>query len=339
MQIGLFLNNGVFDGVDDGAALRLSVESAKLAESLGYDRLWVTEHHFIDFGVCSQALTLAGYLLGLTQRIRVGTAVVLAPLVHPITIAEQVGILDQASDGRLDLGLGRGGYSLDYEVLSVPTERWAVGIEATLLAVIDALSNTGVSSEHELFPYQSVTVRPRPRTRPHPPIYVATATAGAVEVAARLRLPLQFYFAADTESRIKTIEQYRGFAQEHGWDGEIDHLHAIPCLVEDDEASARERMSQGLIASFNTGNHPGLQDPDLDLSKRAESTPALVGGVIGQSPVGPPERILEWFDEFIAATGASNFALYMEPIGDPKATLASIQRFASEVMPRLRWIP
>ena len=336
MQLGLFLNNGVFDGVDDAAALQLSVDSARLAEKLGYDQLWVTEHHFIDFGVCSQALTLAGYLLGLTQRIRVGTAVVLAPLVHPITIAEQVAILDQVSGGRLDLGLGRGGYSLDYEVLSVPTERWSVGIEATLLAVIDALSNTGVSSEHELVPYPSVTVRPRPRTRPHPPIYVATATAEAVEVAARLRLPLQFYFAADTESRVKTIEQYRGFAQEHGWDGDIAHLHAIPCLVEEDESSARERMSAGLLASFNTGNHPGLQDPDLDLSKRAEMTPALVAGVIGLSPVGPPERVIEWFDAFIAATGARNFALYMEPIGDPEATLHSISRFAADVMPALR---
>ncbi|MYC00505.1 MAG: LLM class flavin-dependent oxidoreductase, partial [Chloroflexi bacterium] len=239
MQIGLFLNNGVFEHVNDAAALQLSVDSARLAESLGYDRLWVTEHHFIDFGVCSQALTLAGYLLGLTQRIRVGTAVVLAPLVHPITLAEQAAILDQVSGGRLDLGLGRGGYSLDYDVLSVPTERWSVGIEAIVTAVVDALSNRGVTSENELFPYQSVTVRPRPRTQPHPPVYVATATPEAVEVAARLRLPLQFYFAADTESRVKTIEQYRGFAQEHGWDGDIDHLHAIPCLVEDDEASAR----------------------------------------------------------------------------------------------------
>ena len=116
MQFGLFLNNGVFDGVDDAAALQLSVDSARLAESLGYDRLWVTEHHFIDFGVCSSALTLAGFLLGLTQRIRVGTAVVLAPLVHPITLAEQVALLDQVSGGRLDLGLGRGGYSLDDEL-------------------------------------------------------------------------------------------------------------------------------------------------------------------------------------------------------------------------------
>ena len=336
MQIGLFLNNGVFDGVDDAAALQLSVDSAKLAESLGYDRLWVTEHHFIDFGVCSQALTLAGFLLGMTQRIRVGTAVVLAPLVHPITIAEQAAILDQASGGRLDLGLGRGGYSLDYEVLSVPTERWTVGIEATVTAVVDALSRTDVTSDNELYPYQSVTVRPRPRMHPHPPVYVATATPEAVEVAARLRLPLQFYFAADTESRIKTIEQYREFAQAHGWDGDIDHLHSIPCLVEDDEASARDSMTAGMIASFNTGNHPGLQEPDLDLSERAAMTPALVASVIGQSPVGPPERVIEWFDEFIAATGARNFALYMEPLGEPQATLDSIRRFAADVMPRLK---
>ena len=207
MDVGLFLNNGAFERVDDAAALRLSVESAQLAEALGYDRLWVTEHHFIDFGVCSQAMTLAGFLLGMTQRIRVGTAVVLAPLVHPITIAEQTAVLDQASGGRFDLGLGRGGYSLDYEVLSVPTQRWSAGIEVTLLAVIEALSQTNVSSEHELFPYRDVTVRPRPLTQPHPPIYVATSTSEAVQVAARLRLPLQFYFAADVESRVKTIEQ------------------------------------------------------------------------------------------------------------------------------------
>lgn len=336
MQIGLFLNNGVFEHVDDAAALQLSVDSAMLAESLGYDRLWVTEHHFIDFGVCSQALTLAGYLLGLTQRIRVGTAVVLAPLVHPITIAEQVAILDQVSGGRLDLGLGRGGYSLDYDVLSVPTERWSVGIETVVTAVIDALSSHEATSENELFPYQSVTVRPRPLTQPHPPVYVATATPEAVRVAARLHLPLQFYFAADTESRIRTIEQYQGFAQEHGWDGDIDHLHSIPCLIEDDEASARERMSAGMLASFSTGNHPGLQDPDLDLAERAAMTPALVDSVIGQSPIGPPGQVVDWFDEFIAATGARNFALYMEPLGEPDATLESIRRFAVDVMPRVR---
>ena len=95
-------------------------------------------------------------------------------------------------------------------------------------------------------------------------------------------------------------------------------------------------MTAGMLASFNTGNHPGLQDPDLDLSERAAMTPALVASVIGQSPVGPPGHVVDWFDEFIAATGARNFALYMEPLGEPQATLESIRRFAVDVMPHLR---
>ncbi|MYA02036.1 MAG: LLM class flavin-dependent oxidoreductase [Chloroflexi bacterium] len=336
VRFGLFLTNGLFDGIDDSAALQLSLDSAQLAESLGYEHLWVAEHHFMDASVCSSALTLAAFLLGWTERIRVGTAVVLAPLVHPITLAEQVAILDQVSGGRLDLGLGRGGYSLDYDVFAVPTERWTEGVEPSVAAVVDALSNATVSCENSLFPYESVSVRPRPQTQPHPPVYVATGTAEAVEVAARLRLPLQFYFYADTESRVQTIQQYRGFAQKHGWDGDVDHLHVIPCLVEDDEASARERMSAGMISWLNSGNHPRLNDPELDLETRALQLADFAPQVIDQSPIGPPDVVIEWLEAFHRATGARNIALHMEPLGDSDGTLRSIRRFASDVAPHLR---
>lgn len=335
MRFGLFLTNGVFDGIDDAAALQLSLDSAQLAESLGYEHLWIAEHHFMDASVCSSALTLAAFLLGQTERIRVGTAVVLAPLVHPITLAEQVAILDQVSGGRLDLGLGRGGYSLDYDVLAVSTERWTVGVGATVAAVVDALSNTTVTSGNKLFQYESVSVRPRPRSQPHPPIYVATGTPHDIEAAARLRLPLQFYFYADTESRLQTIQQYRDFAQEHGWDGDVDHLHVIPCLVEDDEASARERMSAGMTTWLNSGNHPRLNDPTLDLGTHALRITEFAPQVIDQSPIGPPDLVIEWLEAFHDVTGARNIALHMEPLGDSDGALRSIRRFASDVAPHL----
>lgn len=335
MQFGLFLTSAVVDGIDDAGALQLSLDSAQLAESLGYDHVWVAEHHFMDASVCSSALTLAAFLLGRTKRIRVGTAVVPAPLVHPITLAEQVAILDQVSGGRLHLGLGRGGYTLDYDVLSVSTERWTVGVEATVAAVVNALSTTGATSKNKLFPYESVTVRPRPRTQPHPPVYVATGTSEAVEVAACLRLPLQFYFYADTEARVRTIQQYQHFAQEHGWDGDVDHLHVVPCLVEDDEASARERMSAGMTDWLNSGNHPRLNDPKLDLDTRAQQITDFAPQVIEQSPIGPPDLVIEWLEAFNDITGARNIALHMEPVGDRDVTLRSICRFASDVAPRL----
>ena len=336
MQLGLFLNNGVFEGIDDSAALQLTVDSAQLAESLGYDRLWVTEHHFIDFGVCSQALTLAGYLLGLTQRIRVGTAVVLAPLWHPVTLAEQVALLDQVSGGRLDIGLGRGGYALDYEALGVPPERWPAEVEATICTLIDLLSQTEVSSDSEHFPFPPPTVRPRPRTQPHPPIYVASTSERSIAEAARRRLPLQFHFPQDTASRVKIIEQYRECASQHGWDGDADHLHAIPCLVADDEPFARERMTAVMRAAFHSGDHPLLPEAEAQHGARSMDYDAVAAGVIGQSPIGPPDRVLEWLEEFIAATGARNLALYMEPLGDPDGTLQSIRRFAADVAPQLR---
>lgn len=336
MQIGLFLNSGVFEGVGDAAALQLTVDSARLAESLGYDRLWVTEHHFMDFGVCSQALTLAGYLLGLTQRVRVGTAVVLAPLVHPVTLAEQVGLLDQVSGGRLDLGLGRGGYGLDYDAFGVPPERWSVEVEATIRTLIDLLSQTDVSSEREHVAFRPVTVRPRPRTMPHPPIYVASTSEPSIAEAARRRLPLQFHFPQDTESRVKIIEQYRDCAREHGWNGDADHLHAIPCLVDDDESSARERMTAGMRASFHSGDHPLLPEAEAQHGARSMDYDAVAAGVTAQSPIGPPNRVLEWLEEFIAATGARNLSLYIGPLGDPDGTLLSIRRFAAEVAPQLK---
>lgn len=336
MQIGLFLNNGVSEGVDDGAALQRSADSARLAEMLGYDEVWVTEHHFMDYGVCSSALTLAGFILGLTQRIRVGTAVVLAPLWHPVALAEQVALLDQVSGGRLDIGLGRGGYALDYDAFGVPPERWSAEVEVTVCTLIDLLSQPDVSSDSEHFPFPKVTARPRPRTQPHPPIYVASTNERSIAEAARRRLPLQFNFPHDTASRVKIIEQYRKCARQHGWDGDADHMHAILCLVDDDEPASRERMTAGMRAAFHSGDYPLLPEAEAQHGARSMDYDAVAAGVVGQSPIGAPHRVLEWLEEFVAATGARNLALYMEPLGDPDGTLQSIRRFAADVAPRLR---
>ncbi len=332
MEFGLFLNNGIFDGVDDARALAHTIETADLAEELGYDELWVTEHHFIEYGVCPSAITLAGFLLGRTRRLRVGTAVTLAPLVHPVALAEQTALNDQLSGGRFDLGLGRGGYELDYQVFGIPPMRWTTEVEATVEAVVDALSNEEARSTNGFFPYDSVSVRPRARTRPHPPIYVASTTPGSLEAAARNRLPLQFYFTLlGADERTKIAEQYRGFAEEAGWDGAADHLHSVICFVDDDETAARERVTEGLLHTWYTGMHPGLYQREE--SGEPEERAARI---VDQSPIGPPDVVAGWLQEFTNATGATKLALYMEADGDPARILTSVRRFAEEVIPRLR---
>ncbi len=335
MQFGLLLNNGIFEGVDDARALALTLDTADLAEELGYHELWVTEHHFIEYGICPSAITLAGFLLGRTSRIRVGTAITLAPLVHPVALAEQTALNDQLSGGRFDLGLGRGGYKLDYEVFGIPSMRWSAEVEATVDAVIEALSKEESRSTNGYFAYDTVAIRPRPLTRPHPPVYVASTAPGSLEAAARNRLPLQFHFGLPgAEQRLEILEKYHGYADDTGWDGATEHLHSVICFVDDDEAVARERMIEGLAHTWSTGRHPnfnrheGMEDSDAARTERAAK-------IVNASPVGSPELVADWLQEFAEATGATNFALYMEADGDPERVLTSVRRFAEQVMPRI----
>lgn len=336
MEFGLVLNNGIFDGIDDARALALTVETADLAEALGYDELWVTEHHFMAYGICPSAISLAGFLLGRTSRIRVGTAVTLAPLVHPVALAEQTALNDHLGGGRFDLGLGRGGYKADYEVFGIPPTRWEAEVGATVEAVIDALSSDEATSTNPYFPYEGVSVRPRPLTRPHPPIYVASTSPDSLQAAARHRLPLQFHHGIPgAEPRIEIEAEYRRLAEQAGWDGAADHLHTVVCFVDDDEGVARERLTRGLIESWLTGQHPNFNRLEHS-GDRDEVREARAAQIVDRSPIGPPDVVADWFDDFTRATGASKLGLYMEADGDPGRVLTSVRRFAEEVRPRLR---
>ena len=100
MRVGMFLLAGGWPGRGHADTLRAAVDAAVAAEDAGFDDVWVAEHHFMTYGLCPSAVTLAGYLLGATRRITVGTAVSVLPTAHPVALAEQALLLDQVSGGR-----------------------------------------------------------------------------------------------------------------------------------------------------------------------------------------------------------------------------------------------
>src|SRR3989442_9773991 len=84
------------------------VEMAKAAEALGFRNVWLAEHHFSTYGYLSRPAQLATYIAAKTTRLRVGTAVIVVPLHHPLVVAEEIATLDLLSGGRPDVGLRRG---------------------------------------------------------------------------------------------------------------------------------------------------------------------------------------------------------------------------------------
>ena len=328
---GLFLNMGANLGETPEAVFDLTRRQAELADSTGAHDLWVTEHHFIRFGINPSAVTTAAFLLGCTSRVRVGTAVVLSPLCNPVDLAERVALLDQFSDGRFDLGLGRGGYLREFEVLDIPTSRWDEEPEATARALVDLWSGTSAVD---------VEIQPAIRTRPHPPLFLATSSDKGVAFAADRGYALQHYFATPAEARVAVEAKYAEYAGSNA-DSTPAHLHTLIVVVTDPAASmptVREQLKAALTESFRAGDHPTVPQavnrhvgPDGKPMDREQMADFVANAAI----VGPPAQVVDELGAFIEQTGARRLALYHEAIADPASTLTSIERFASDVAPQL----
>ena len=100
MRVGTFVLAAQFPGQGHGEALHRAIRSAEVAEEAGLDSVWLAEHHFVPYGTCPSAITLAALLRGRTSRLRVGTAVSVLPTVHPVALGEQAALLHVTSGGR-----------------------------------------------------------------------------------------------------------------------------------------------------------------------------------------------------------------------------------------------
>src|SRR5262250_2834566 len=115
------------------------LEIAQASETLGFGNVWLAEHHFSTYVYSSRPAQLATYIAARTTRIRVGTAVIVVPLHHPLVIAEEIATVDLLSGGRLDVGLGRGYQRYEFERfgcdLGESSQRWEEAVDVMLRAL------------------------------------------------------------------------------------------------------------------------------------------------------------------------------------------------------------
>ena len=117
MDCGTFLLLQSPSGQDHAEVFARATEMTRAADRLGFDSVWCAEHHFSTYGYLSRPLMFAMHLAAQTERIRVGSAVVVLPLHHPLVVAEEIATADLLSGGRLDVGLGRGYQKYEFERL------------------------------------------------------------------------------------------------------------------------------------------------------------------------------------------------------------------------------
>ncbi|MFE4972609.1 LLM class flavin-dependent oxidoreductase [Kitasatospora sp. NPDC056651] len=161
VRVGLFLLSAQFPGQSHGEALERTVGSAVEAERAGLDSVWLAEHHFVPYGVCPDAATLAAMLLGRTRRIGVGTAVSVLSTRHPVALGEQAALLHLTSGGRFTLGVGRGGPWIDLDVFGGGVDAFERGFPERLDLLLRWLRGSRVGADGPQFAFPEVAVVPR----------------------------------------------------------------------------------------------------------------------------------------------------------------------------------
>lgn len=348
MRIGTFVLAAQFPGQGPGEALHRAVRSTEAAEESGLDSVWLAEHHFVPYGVCPSATTLAALLLGRTRRIRVGTAVSVLPNHHPVALAEQAALLHLTSGGRFSLGVGRGGPWVDLEVFGGGLDAYENGFPEALGLMLDWLREPRVAGRGPRFGFREVAVVPRADELLEgpadagpggagPEVVVACTSPTSVRLAARQALPMLLGMHCGDEEKAEMVALWRTAAREAGHPPEVvegaAHVSAGVAQIGDSAGEATELLvksmpgwlRQGLDAHVTVdGRHRVMRDPV-----------AYTELLCGLHPVGPPRLAADRLAATAERTGVTRFALLVEGSGDLAATEENVRRLGADVLPLL----
>jgi alkanesulfonate monooxygenase SsuD/methylene tetrahydromethanopterin reductase-like flavin-dependent oxidoreductase (luciferase family) len=325
-------------GLTEGELMRATVQHLASAERLGFDAVWVNEHHFHQYGGLMPSLpTMLAALAQATSTVRLGTSVVVLPLHHPLEVAEQLAMVDLISNGRVEFGVGRGFVAHDYEVMGVPYEDAQDRLIESLEVVVKAWSERPFSHDGRYYQFADLALWPQPQQRPHPPIWIACSSS-----------PKSFTWTATHGYRLLTIGYTKPIAETakltriylETWASAghpqpptiATHYHVV---VTEEGNEARRIAESGLA------EHVRLNRASRALAHDAGPTPRPVpiaqlvdeGRLIAGNPDDCARMLRRAADE-IGCT--ETHCLFQFGNISFAAAQRSMELFAAEVMPRLR---
>ena len=249
MEFGMFHEFQRLPGASEPSAFADSFAQIDAAEKLGLDAMWLAELHFApERSVLASPLILAAAIAQRTKRMKIGTAVQVLPLCHPLRLAEEVATIDQLSNGRLIFGVGRSGFAHTYKTYNVDYGESRERFAETLHIVKRAFTEDRFSHKGKYYAYDNVRLAPKPVQTPWPEIRIAAASPDTyVEVGAQGHAIFVAARVGDLSDLAPNVKAYREAWKKAGHEGKGQIFLRVPVYVAETEEAAREEPRESIM--------------------------------------------------------------------------------------------
>ena len=315
-------------------------EQIACAEASGFDVVWFPEHHFTHHWCCPNPLMSAIDAVRRTTRIRVGTAVIMTSAWHPLILAEQIAFADHLTDGRLEVGLGRGGSPYEYVRLEMTDSEAAERQRETLEILLGIWAkDEDYSYEGKCYKFPAVYTVPRPLQSPHPPLWIAARTPDTLRFCVTHGIGIQTTtLRGSMKATHATLNTIDALVEEVGAPAAPPFSILRETFVSDSESEIRRAMDLVLrnhTRVYNQIRGKGTVRGYGTLDPLPEDPPLTTDLLVERSIVGDPDVCVEKLREY-EATGAHEFIAHMDYGQDLPAILRSIEAFGTKVIPHFR---
>lgn len=324
-----------------------TLEEIQYAEELGFDSVWLAEHHFSEYGILGNPLVLAAAIAERTRRIRIGTAVLVLPFYDPIRVAEDCALVDVLSGGRLDVGFGRGYQPAEFKGFRVNQSEARQRTAEYLDVIRLAWTQDSFSYDGQFIKLEDVSVYPKPVQKPHPPLWRAAVSLDTFKMAgANGEAILTSPNFTPLPVVQKQFQTYIDALRKNGYNPDnFDRplMQQVYIADNDDDAYVTPQRHSMWFYQLLARLAPGAKGEAPTGYEGWEKVARNIGKITYEEVFqhagnfATPDKAIEKLKILRDVVGVSHYIAWFNFGGlDHKKVMRSMKRFAEEVMPAFR---
>ncbi len=352
MHVGMsviFQNPG--EQIADRQVYANDLSLALQAEPLGFESIWSVEHHFTDYTMCPDVLQFLTYMAGATEKVKLGSMVCVLPWHDPLRVVEQVSMLDNLSQGRLILGLGRGTGKVEFDGFRTPMATARQQFAESTEMLLKALENGYAEFDGEIVRQPRVDIRPRPWGSMRGRVYAAAVSPDSARIMAEMGVGILIVPQKPWKAVEQELQDYRDVYRDAN-DAEPPPPLVAGWTLVDESADRAEEMARTYIGGYwdsiikhyqfdqpHLKDTPGYEHHGLmyDRLMAPGGMEAMTDFFVGLQLWGTPEQVVEKIVHLQDRTFMDGYMGVFSFAGmPPEEADRNMKLFAAKVMPELK---